>query len=162
MVRDAFDDMADEFEEIATRHIKAVSVQFYKWVRRDTRTHSRPFGSAVRTGRYSASIRFSVNNIDRTAEPDANHEGGDLAPDQRLIPLPSVREATSALSKFKLGDVIYVTITLDYADELEEGSSRKAPGGIFGPTMLFWERSLRASLKGDTAPLYGTIYSDSL
>jgi hypothetical protein len=116
----------------------------------------------VRTGRYSASIRVALNSPDTSAEADSGYRGPDLPVGQRRIPLPDVRTATQALDAFKLGDTIWTSVTLDYAQGLEDGNSRKAKDGIFGPTLLFWERSLRANLRGDGQALYSTIYTTDI
>jgi hypothetical protein len=143
--------MADEFQfaddidrmitERVADDIVTAALALYKDIREDARLNGGEYGSAVRTGRYAASHRIALNQIDGSTAPDSGRGlGPDLSPSERLIQNPPMSEAVALMKQFKLGDDIFVSNSLHYAEKLEEGFSKKTPGGIYGPTLLWWLR----------------------
>lgn len=88
------------------------------------------FRSPVKTGRFRASHRLSVNKVDASVEPDV---GGPV--DVSLGGILS--DAATTLASAKWGDTIHLTNNLPYARPLENGSSAQTnyePDGIYGAT----------------------------
>lgn len=83
-------------------------------------------GSPVLTGRYRASWRIGCGQPDPSSVPELPKE----AKDSPIQPDEAIQLAEAALNQYKLGDNIYVTNSVPYADVLEQGSSSKAPVGV--------------------------------
>jgi hypothetical protein len=91
------------------------------------------FRSPVRTGRYRASHRISINEVDLTVEPE------DVEVDvisTNTVPTGLAGNAAAALEKAEIGDAIYITNNLPYAQALEDGhsSQAKGPTAVYGNT----------------------------
>lgn len=76
----------------------------------------------VDTGRYRASWAIGVNTVNATVHPPVP-KGADAA----TIPAP-----TPLIPTLALGDVVYLTNSLPYANRIERGWSPKAPDGVAG------------------------------
>lgn len=95
------------------------------------------YGEPVLSGQMAASIRGAVgDSADALYHyDDKSFDGIKYRGMERAIPNPSTDFLVTRLKDFQLGDSIHVGNTLDYAEELDNGSSRKAPNGIREPTM---------------------------
>lgn len=80
--------------------------------------------SPVDTGRFRGNWQVQIGSI-----PD-----GVLALDDR-DGTATVSKATAAAQQFKPGQMIYLTNNLPYAQRLETGWSKQAPGGMVGITV---------------------------
>lgn len=88
--------------------------------------------SPVLTGRYRASHRMSVNAPDLSFEPPGEYED----------PTPNVK-----LPDAKIGDTIYLTNNLPYAQPIEDGYSSKAPKGVYSQTFREMQRNLARAVR---------------
>lgn len=74
----------------------------------------------VDSGALRASIRAGVNNeVVEYSKDETDQSGGDTKSANENV----IREA-------KLGDVVIITVGAPYGQEIEEGSSEKAPSGF--------------------------------
>jgi len=95
--------------------------------------------SPVDTGRFRASWRISVGSIDSSVEPDRGTApsqykgmGGSVPPDSA-----EMAYALGKIASAQFGDmIIYLTNSLDYAQELEDGYSQQAPAGVLALTFI--------------------------
>jgi len=151
---DAFAQMERALVVQATETIKAFALRLFIDIQVDTRvgqSDGGQHGSAVRTGRYAASHRLSLNTIDSSVAPPVEpYPKHDLMPDQRIVPNPPLSDVQAVLRNFKLGDKIIISNSLDYAKALEDGWSKKAPDGVYGPSLL-WEQARYAAAFADLA-----------
>lgn len=99
------------------------------------------YGSPVASGRYVASMRLAINEIDTTTAPeDASYEypegKGPRPLPPRTIANQRISAAAARLQTLKLGDVVYITNSVPYVRRIEIGKhSWQAPDGVFGPTV---------------------------
>jgi len=96
--------------------------------------------SPVRTGRFRASNRISLNVPDLSVAPETSTIVGN-AP---FAGGPQLNQAVSILGPADGGDTIFITNALPYAKKLEDGGSaqtNRQPDGIYGATI----QELRAS-----------------
>ena len=156
MAKDAFDQMADAYEAELLKTVRVLVVELYRYTRMDSRLAGNPHGSPVRSGRFSASVRIGVRVIDKSSAPAVRpYPRRDLPPSERIVPLPPISQAAKAMDSFKLGDTVYVSVTLPYANRIEEGYSPKTPDGVMMPSMVFWERVVQSKLKA--APVTSSV-----
>lgn len=78
--------------------------------------------SPVDTGRFRGNWNVATNRVDATTTDDTD-KGGDKA----------IGRAQAV--KVQLGDDVYVTNNLPYAQALENGHSQQAPAGMVGVTL---------------------------
>lgn len=89
-------------------------------------THKRVMQKTpVRSGRARANWNVSVGAPDTSINNDAT--SADVGAKQA--------EALSVVGQFKAGDTGYVTNSLPYIPELEDGRSKQAPGGMIKVTV---------------------------
>lgn len=88
------------------------------------------FGSPVLSGRYRASIRVSVNEIDFSVAPRSK------TPNIESIPAPSVDQARAKLVNLKMGDKVFLSDAVPYIYRIENGYSKKTPQGVFLTTAV--------------------------
>jgi hypothetical protein len=89
----------------------------------------------VDTGRARANTQISINNLpsDATLETDKSGNG-------------AIRSAGVVLKNFKLGDTIFIYNNVEYILNLEYGSSKQAPQGMFRISFNEIAQHLGASL----------------
>ena len=75
--------------------------------------------SPVDTGRFRANWRAGLDEIDGTTDKEVDKVGE-----------VSIERVKAVAAEMKIGDVVYVTNSLHYAQKLEYGSSRQAPFGM--------------------------------
>lgn len=102
--------------------------------------------SPVDTGRFRASWRIGINVIDLTAEPIRNAK--DKAGHGNVDP-QGFATGNKLVGKVKWGDVVYITNNVPYAEALERGHSKQAPGpgGILALTFDELKAGLDAAIK---------------
>lgn len=98
--------------------------------------------SPVRTGRFRASNRISINALDATFEPDRKNLST-AAGASRPATATDLAKAEKVLKRAQFGDSIIISNSLPYAQFLEDGGSGQAPEGIYGATF----RELTANLE---------------
>ena len=104
--------------------------------------------SPVDTGRFRASHRIGINQVDTTVEPESKTKskrgiGERLNSDE-------FRRASSKLSGIGWGVTIHITNSLPYAQKLENGSSAQnsnQPDGIYGATFAELRANLEAAIR---------------
>jgi hypothetical protein len=79
----------------------------------------------VDTGRCRASWQINAGDINNEVAP--KREGKDPIPMGVMTPSSEVKAATLKYPKL---ESIYITNSLDYAQELEHGSSKQSPSGM--------------------------------
>lgn len=154
--------MADGFDELEKQVLAKCMLAFRTFALRaftdmqiDTRVEGSDggkHGSPVRSGRYAASLRISLNTIDGSVAPAVKpYPRHDLSPAERIVPNPPLADVQAVLRQFKFGDKIIISNSLPYAGAIESskkkggaGWSPKAPGGVFRPSLLWTERRYRA------------------
>ncbi len=99
-------------------------------------------GSPVASGRYAASIRVAINEIDSSVAPLPNPRyrypagRGPRALPPRVVRNQPVARVAARLRTVRLGDKVFVSNSLPYARVIElNGHSWQAPGGAFTPTV---------------------------
>jgi len=101
--------------------------------------------SPVDEGRFRASNRISINSVDSSVEPE------DFSSDiQEGAPATGaeVGKADAAIGSAKIGDRIYITNNLPYAQALEDGhSQRQAPRGVYSLTFQELKSSFRKEVR---------------
>lgn len=78
--------------------------------------------SPVDTGRFRGNWNVATNRVDATTTEDTDKAG-----DKAISRAQAV--------KVQLGDDVYVTNNLPYAQALEDGHSQQAPAGMVGVTL---------------------------
>lgn len=125
----------------ATETIRAAALELYSELTTARRDAGGAFGSPVASGRYVASTRLGINQIDSSVEPrDPNYRyppgRGPRALPPRTIRNRAISSVAARLRTFKLGDTIYVSNSLPYSRRIEIGGhSWQTPDGVFGPTV---------------------------
>jgi len=88
----------------------------------------------VDTGRARANWIVSVNSIDRTVmldgygDPKGAHAGSSSPPSKPRAKTPSIKKGDGV-------NPIYITNSLDYIHDLENGTSKQAPNGMVAITI---------------------------
>lgn len=77
--------------------------------------------SPVDTGRFRANNIVSIGNPVLTYTEQVDKNGGD-----------TITRGLTAMSGLEPYTVLYIQNSLPYAEKLEQGHSKQAPGGIFG------------------------------
>jgi hypothetical protein len=119
--------------------IRSIGLEFFSDIRTDAKTVA-GHGSPVASGRLAASMRLSINSVDRSnepADPDYRYPTGNgprkLPP--RTIANPAISRTAAMLRRYRLGDTIYVSNTVPYIRRIEVARhSWQTPDGVFGPT----------------------------
>lgn len=105
--------------------------------------------SPVDTGRFRASNRIGINEVDASVEPprEGSSNAGSITGEE-------FQKASALLSKLNWGDTIHITNNLIYARPLEGGSSAQngnAVDGIYGATFAELQANLEASIRAAVA-----------
>lgn len=131
-----------KIEKNAESQVANIATTLWGYIAVDSAVTQGQFGSPVLTGRFAASHRAALNGIDSSVAP--RNPAGSKRPYrfQGFSPIARV------LSSFKLGDRITITNSLDYAKDLEEGASPKAPFGVFGIAVAAVKAKFRSKMKG--------------
>lgn len=109
--------------------------------------------SPTKTGRFRASNRIGVNEVDTSVEPP-RPKGTVFEGNAGSITGEEFQKASVSLSKLKWGDTIHITNNLIYARPLEGGSSAQngnAVDGIYGATFAELQANLEASIRAAVA-----------
>ncbi len=116
--------------------------------------------SPVDTGRFRASWRISVNQIDLSFEEEGQVESGALETKgqvqsaRRTIKLArrlQTEVGTEIAGTIHFGDIVYISNNLPYAEPLENGWSDQAPQGMMKNTF----QEVIASFDRDVATILG-------
>lgn len=129
----------------ATETIRAVSIEAFSDIRERAADVGGAHGSPVASGRYAASVNISINTIDdSTAPEDRKYEyppatvhkyNADNLP-ARTRRNSAASRASNLLRGFKLGDRIFISNSVPYAERIErEGWSWQTPSGVFETTV---------------------------
>lgn len=76
--------------------------------------------SPVDTGRFRANNQVSINNLPSGAVIEFDKSGAAV-----------IRDGNATLGSYSLGDTVFISNNVGYALELEYGSSKQAPQGIY-------------------------------
>ena len=134
---------AEQVVSHATEEIRSAALDLYSNLTTDAKTMSEG-GTPVASGRYSGSMRLSLNEIDTSVEPaDPNyHYPSGHGPRQlppRTIPNRPISSIAARLRTFRLGDTIWISNSLPYVRRIELGRhSWQTPEGAFDPTVRGW------------------------
>jgi|GEM_PF-3828340 len=155
--------MADGFDQIEKQVLaqcletfRAFALRAFTDMQIDTRlggSDGGAHGSPVRSGRYAASLRISLNSVDNSVEPAVKpYPRADLSPAERIVANHPLADALAVLRQFKFGDKIIISNSLPYAGAIESstkkdgaGWSPKAPGGVFRPSLLWTQARYQAA-----------------
>ncbi len=74
----------------------------------------------VDTGRARANTQISLHNLPSDATLETDKSGN-----------ATIASGNRELSQFKLGDTVFIYNNVEYVLDLEFGSSKQAPGGMF-------------------------------
>lgn len=94
-------------------------------------SEQKEFGSPKLTGRFVGSHNIAINRVDTSVLPPAPNDERDFYTRKP----PELIEAI--LKPLKLGDTINISNAVPYATDLEGGTSRKTPRGIYRVTARF-------------------------
>lgn len=115
--------------------IRSMTLVFYHDVQTDVKGGS-GHGSPIASGRFAASMRLSLNQIDASTAPADEayvYDRDNLHP--RTIANRPISAIAATLRQFKLGDTIWISNSVPYVRKIEVGGhSWQAPDGVFGPT----------------------------
>lgn len=142
--RQAYRTVVAESEEA----IRAIALELFSDLRTDAKTVA-GYGAPIASGRLAASMRLSINSIDRSnepADPDYRYPAGSgprpLPP--RTIANPGISRTSATLRRYRLGDTVYVSNTVPYIRRIENRRhSWQTPDGVFGPTVRNIQRKFR-------------------
>ena len=95
--------------------------------------------SPVDTGRFRANWNLSLGNIDETTS-DATDKGG----------ADTIANAAVSVSDSLLGQTVYITNALPYAQRLEYGYSKQAPVGMVRITVAEFQGYIDRAVPGLT------------
>lgn len=90
--------------------------------------------SPVDEGRFVANWNLSINGIDPSTDTKHDEDNPDR---NRQI---AIDRTSKPISQYRLGDRIYITNNLEYAQLLEYGYSKKAPQGMVRITLAELEQ----------------------
>lgn len=90
--------------------------------------------SPVDTGRFRANWNVATNRADLATTEDTDESGSS-----------AINRAAAV--RVKLGDDVYVTNNLPYAQPLEEGSSDQAPHGMVATSIKAFEAATRKAVR---------------
>jgi hypothetical protein len=162
-----FDTVKARFREAAERHIKDGVVEMHQSLMQDIKTSGE--GSPVASGALQANMNVSIGAPDFSQH--ASSKGYNYPPRKggpRPRPLPprhhspqSAAQAEVGMSRFKLGDTIYIAngsrgegdhayavdIERNATGDVETAPSWQAPGGFFVATLTKAVRRYRARVK---------------
>lgn len=138
----------DEASRREQRRVVAESTEFFRGFTQELYAElvkdakdGGPGGSPVASGRFAASMRVGVNEIDTStapADPEYKYPPGS---GPRPLPPRTIRnvpasQVSAKLRRFKLGDRIYLSNSAPYSRRIETGRwSWQTPDGVFGPTV---------------------------
>lgn len=91
--------------------------------------------SPVDTGRFRGANMISVDSVDNTAPANIRSQSAQL------------NEAKSTLSGKVAGHIVFISNNLTYAVDLEYGKSKQAPKGIYGVSVMKFNRFLENAVK---------------
>lgn len=136
-----------------------VSTQFRQeqLVRRSIiRTYKRILDlSPVDTGLYASNHRVALNRIDTTValfrrRRRGSRAAGNIPPGLRARLLA---RAERVAARYSLGDKVFFSNSLSYAQKLEEGHSPQAPGGVYKIALANEGRNVEIDSQGVTGEL---------
>lgn len=126
----------------ATEVIRAVAIDAYSELQKPSDEKG---GSPIASGQYAASMRLSLNYIDRSfapADPAYDYPPPSVHKyDRANLPGRSIRNrpisgVSAKLRNFRLGDTIFISNSAPHAREIEVGGkSWQTPDGVFEYTM---------------------------
>jgi hypothetical protein len=134
----------------AEETIRSFATQAYSDLQAPALENGGAFGSPVASGRFAASMRLEINQIDHTTEPaDPEYRYGKPPPARTLRNRP-ISQIVAKLRRFRIGDTIYISNSVPYVRKIEIGRhSWQTPEGVFEPTF----RRLIARFKHTVAGL---------
>lgn len=128
-----------------TETIRSIGLQAYRDLTQRAWDVGRAFGSPVASGRFAASMRLSLNQLDKSVAPEdkayryptpeKHKRNANNLPGRTIRNLP-LSQISLVLRRFKLGDTIYISNSVPYVRRIEVGGhSWQTPGGVFAPTI---------------------------
>lgn len=119
-----FDQLDKKVATLVESVVKELSSEIWKSITPNA-GQGGAFGSPVLTGRFYTSHRIGIGSIDYSTAPENPAQGANPYP---ALPLGLM---DARLASWKFGQPIYITNSLDYADDLEGGFSTKTPNGVY-------------------------------
>ena len=96
--------------------------------------------SPVDTGRFRANWQYGVGQPNTAVLETVDPSGA-----------TSIGRITAGAASARLGDIVYLSNSLPYALKLEAGSSKQAPGGMVGLTVLEFQAAVDRSVAATKA-----------
>lgn len=87
--------------------------------------------SPVDTGRFKNNWNLSASSIDRSTNNTGDSKG----------------RATSAILSYNIGETIYISNSLPYAQRLEDGYSQQAPIGMVKVTLTKYQSFIKDAVR---------------
>jgi hypothetical protein len=131
MFTKSLDDFAKDANAMAVGAVRFFAKDIYDSVIQDAERSTDGLGSPVLKGDFYNNHRIALNSPDLSVDIPARAEKFIRGVDTPRPPL-SASTAMPVLSAVKLGDSVFITNSVPYADILErEGWSKKTPNGIY-------------------------------
>lgn len=92
--------------------------------------------SPVDTGRFRGNWHVSIDILDRTIFADVDPSGQQ-----------TIAEISAGISDFEAGQIAYLTNNLPYAQVLEYGYSKQAPGGMVRLTVARFQSTINEAVR---------------
>lgn len=119
-----------QIKHLADNVVKIVAELTYSFVITDWRKGG-DYGSPILKGVFINNHVLSVNS------PSSEVKNFPEATETSPKPAPSISEVAATINSIKVGDTVYITNNLDYADKIErEGYSAKTPRGVYKVSAL--------------------------
>lgn len=121
-----------------TEFVRKIGQELHRNLTTDSRTVSFEYGSPVWTGRYSASHIVSIASpkyIQAPEHPQQNTLIWPNEPSSRVRAVQTAAQVRQILTGLQPFQEIFITNSLPYSRVIENGSSAKAPGGVYRPTV---------------------------
>lgn len=108
--------------------------------------------SPIWTGRFRASNRIAVGSADESVHPGLPNPPEWPQQPGNVIARPRPSAARARLAQLKPFQMIVVSNNLSYAQELENGSSRQAPSGVYEIAVQIVDRKFQNAQMGPIEP----------
>ena len=92
--------------------------------------------SPVDTGRFKNNWNLSIGSINTSTTESTDLSGAG-----------AMRRASASLASFQVGDSIYISNSLPYAQRLEDGYSTQAPSGMVKLTVVKYQSFVKEAVR---------------